>query len=204
MPLSEQFVVQLPSCVFVTPWTAAHQASLSFTISQSLPKFMFIALVMPSSHLILWCPPLLLPSSFLSIRDFFNESSCSCQMTKILEHQHQSFRDIIIFIKLCQLWIHEEIRIGALSWEWCVKISLRCCPHIATTLVASPVSTGCVIVCRGGWRRYEAEGLISRPFRKTLQPSLWIDHAAEVITLLWARLMYSSLAAWINTILTAD
>ena len=39
--------------LFATPWTAAHQASLSFTISQSLPKFMFIALVMPSSHLIL-------------------------------------------------------------------------------------------------------------------------------------------------------
>ena len=204
MPLSEHFVVQLPSCVFVTPWTAAHQASLSFTISQSLPKFMFIALVMPSSHLILWCPPLLLPSTFPSVRDFSNESSCSLQMTKILEHQHQSFRDIIIFIKLCQLWIPEEIRIGALSWEWYDKISLRCCPHIATTLVASPVSTGCVIVCGGGWRWDEAEGLISRPFQKTLQPSLWIDHAAEVITLLWARLMYSSLAAWINTILTAD
>ena len=48
-------VVQLPSCVrlFVTPWTAAHLTSLSLTISQSLPKFMSIALVMPSSHLIL-------------------------------------------------------------------------------------------------------------------------------------------------------
>ena len=48
-------VVQSPSCVqlFATPWTAALQASVSFTISQSLPKFMFIALVMPSSHLIL-------------------------------------------------------------------------------------------------------------------------------------------------------
>ena len=49
-------VVQLPSCVglFVTPWTAAHQASLSLTISWSLPKFMSIGSVMPSSHLIFW------------------------------------------------------------------------------------------------------------------------------------------------------
>ena len=57
-------VVQSPCCVqfFATPLTAAHQASLSFTISQSFLKFMFIASVMPSSHLILW-PSLLLPAS---------------------------------------------------------------------------------------------------------------------------------------------
>ena len=46
------------------PWIAAHPTSLSLTISRNLPKFMFIALVMPSSRLILWCPPLLLPSIF--------------------------------------------------------------------------------------------------------------------------------------------
>ena len=52
-------VVQLSTCVhlFATPWTAARQASLSLSISRSLPKLMFIALVMPSSHLILsFCP----------------------------------------------------------------------------------------------------------------------------------------------------
>ena len=60
---------QSPSYVrlFVTPWTAARQASLSLTISRSLPKFMSIALVMPSSPLILWCPLLLLPSIFPNI-----------------------------------------------------------------------------------------------------------------------------------------
>ena len=58
---------------FVTPWTAACRASLSLTISWSLPKFMSIASVMPSSHLILWCPLLLLSSIFPSIRDFSNE-----------------------------------------------------------------------------------------------------------------------------------
>ena len=60
--------------LFVTPWTAARQASLSLTISQSLLKFMSIASVMPSNHLILWCP-LLLPSIFPSMRDFSNESA---------------------------------------------------------------------------------------------------------------------------------
>jgi len=70
------FVVQLLSCVqiFATPWTAAHQASLSFTISQSLLKLMSIESVMPSSHLILCCPPLLLPSVFPSMRVFSSES----------------------------------------------------------------------------------------------------------------------------------
>ena len=66
------FVVQSPSRVylFVTPWTAAHQASLSFTISQSLLKLVSIELVIPSNHLILCCPLLLLPSIFPSIRIF--------------------------------------------------------------------------------------------------------------------------------------
>ena len=57
----------------MTPWTAACQASLSITNSQSLPKFMSIESVMPSNHLILCCPLLLLPSIFPSIRVFSNE-----------------------------------------------------------------------------------------------------------------------------------
>ena len=57
-----------------TPWTAAHQASLSITNSQSLPKLTSIESVMPSNDLILCCPLLLLPSIFPSIRDFSNES----------------------------------------------------------------------------------------------------------------------------------
>ena len=57
-----------------TPWTAAHQASLSFTISQSLLKLMPIESVMPSNHPVLCCPLLLLPSIFPSIRVFSNKS----------------------------------------------------------------------------------------------------------------------------------
>ena len=68
--------VQLLSHVrlFVTSWTAARQASLSFINSQSLLKLMCIKLVMPSNHLILCHPLLLLPSILPSIRVFSNES----------------------------------------------------------------------------------------------------------------------------------
>ena len=68
--------VQLLSHIrlFTTPWTAACQASLSITNSRSLLKLMSIELVMPSNHLILCCPLLLLPSIFPSIRFFSNES----------------------------------------------------------------------------------------------------------------------------------
>ena len=70
-------IVQSPSYVqlFMTPWTAVHQASLSLTISWSLPKVMSISRVMPSSRLIFWHPLLLLPSVFPRIRDFSNESA---------------------------------------------------------------------------------------------------------------------------------
>ena len=78
-------VVQPLSCVqlFVTPWTVTHQASLSFPISWSLLKLMSIESMMPSNHLILCCPLLLLPSIFPSIRVFFNVSSLH-QMAKVL------------------------------------------------------------------------------------------------------------------------
>ena len=61
--------------LFATPWTAVLQASLSITNSQSLPKPMSVESVMPSNHLILCRPLLLLPSIFSSIRVFSNESA---------------------------------------------------------------------------------------------------------------------------------
>ena len=61
--------------LFLTPWIAARQASLSITNSQSSPKLMSIESVMPSSHLVLCCPLLLLPSIPPSIRVFSNEST---------------------------------------------------------------------------------------------------------------------------------
>ena len=67
---------------FVTPWTAARQASLSITNSQSLLKLMFFELVMPSNHLILCCPLLLLSSIFPNIRVFSNESALRIRQPK--------------------------------------------------------------------------------------------------------------------------
>ena len=76
--------VQLLSRVrlFATPWTTARQASLSITKSRSPPKPMSIVSVMPSNHLILCCPLLLLPSIFPSIRVFANESAVCIRWPK--------------------------------------------------------------------------------------------------------------------------
>ena len=68
--------------LFATPWTAAHQASLSITSSPSPPKPMSIKSVMPSNHLILCRPLLLLPSIFPSIRVFSNESALRIKWPK--------------------------------------------------------------------------------------------------------------------------
>ena len=68
--------------LFATPWTAAHQASLSITNSRSLLKCMSIELVMPPDHLILCCSRLLLPSIFPSIRVFPNESALRIRWPK--------------------------------------------------------------------------------------------------------------------------
>ena len=69
-------------CFFVTPWTAAHQASLSFLNSWSLLKLMSIESVSPSNHLVLCRPLLLLPSIFPSIRVFSNESTLRIRWPK--------------------------------------------------------------------------------------------------------------------------
>ena len=77
-------VVQSLSCVqlLVTPWTAAHQAPLSFIISQSLLRFTAIELMMPSNHLILRCPLFLPPLVFASIRAFSDDSGLCIRWPK--------------------------------------------------------------------------------------------------------------------------
>ena len=81
-------VVQLLSHVqlFATPWTAVCQASPSSTVSQNLPKFMSIELVMSSNQLILYCLFLILPSVFPSLRVYSNESALCIRWPK-----HRSF-----------------------------------------------------------------------------------------------------------------
>ena len=85
--------VQLLSCVqlFATPWTAAHQASLSNTNSQSLLKLMSIESVMRSNHLILCHPLFLPPSIFPRIRVFSNESVLCMRWPKF-QLQHHFFQ----------------------------------------------------------------------------------------------------------------
>ena len=86
---SVQLISHVP--LFVTPWTAARQASLFFTISQNLFKLMSIKSVMPSNHLILCRPLLLLPSIFASNGVFSNES-----VLRIRWPKHWSFSISII------------------------------------------------------------------------------------------------------------
>ena len=97
--------VQLLSHVqlFATPWTAAHQASMSITNSQSSLKLMSIESVIPSSHLILCRPLLLLPSIPLSIRVFSNESALHMRWPK-----YWSFSFSTFFPKNTQGWSPSE------------------------------------------------------------------------------------------------
>ena len=79
---SDQFSLSVCVRLFASPWTEAHQASLSIFNSRSLLKLMSIELVMPSNHLILCYPLLLLPSIFLRIRVFSNESALHIRWPK--------------------------------------------------------------------------------------------------------------------------
>ena len=91
VPSSVQLLTRVR--LFVTPWTAARQASLSITNSRSPPKLMSVESVMPFNHLILCRPLLLLPPIFPSIRVFSNESALHIRWAKYWEFQlqHQSF-----------------------------------------------------------------------------------------------------------------
>ena len=94
----------LAKCVrlFVTPWTAAHQASLSFTVSWSLLKLESTELVMPSNHLILCCPLLFLPSIFPSIRVFSNELALRIRWPKYWNFSISPFNEYLglIFFRI--------------------------------------------------------------------------------------------------------
>ena len=97
--IATQFSSVTQACpTFLTPWTAAHQASLSITNPQSLLKLTTMESVIPSNHLILCRPLLLPPSIYPSIRVFSNESVlCIRWPTQIMEFQlqHESFQWIL-------------------------------------------------------------------------------------------------------------
>ena len=110
---------------FSTPRTAAHQTPLSSTISWSLLKLMSIESVMPSNHLILWCPLLLLPPIFPSIRVFFNEPALYIQWPKYRSSS------------VCMCWTLSRVWFFSPSSEYSGLISFRmdglvgspCCPR---------------------------------------------------------------------------
>ena len=95
--------------LFETPWTAARQASLSITNSRSLLKLMSIESMMPSNHLILCCPLLLLPSIFPSIRVFSNESILRIRWPKYwsfsLNTSDQKLCNLLYWALLHSPWI---------------------------------------------------------------------------------------------------
>ena len=100
---------------FATPWTAAHQASLSLTISQSLLKLMSIELVMSSNHLILCYPLLLLSSIFPNIRVFSNDLAVHIRRPKYWSfsfsispsNEYSGFKSLLSHTKKKMLWLEK-------------------------------------------------------------------------------------------------
>ena len=90
----------------MTVWTAAHQASLSFTVSQSLLKLMSIESVMPSNHLILCCPLFLLPSVFPSFKIFSSESALHIKCPKYWSFSISSSNEYSGLISFRIDWFH--------------------------------------------------------------------------------------------------
>ena len=136
-----KIVVQSISCVrlFVTPWTVAHQASLSFNISRSLLKLMSTESVMLSNPLILCRPLFLLPSSFSSIRVF-----SSHWVAKVLELQlqPQSFRWISVLITFRIDWFGVAVQ-GTLKnlLQHNLKVSVLQCLAFSMVQISHPYLT---------------------------------------------------------------
>jgi len=109
--INTHIVVQSPRCVwlFATLWAAAHQASLSSTVSRSLLKLMSIESVMPSNHLTLGCPLLLLPSILPSIGVFFSNELALCnrgpKYRNSVLHIYIYISQTVFCYELLQVWL---------------------------------------------------------------------------------------------------
>ena len=168
--------------LFSTPWTAVHQASLSITNSWSLPKLMSIQSVMPSNHLILYHPLLLLLLIFPSIRVFSNESvlrmrwpkywSFSFSISSSNEHSGMiSFRmdslDLLaVQGTLKSLVQHHSSKASILQHSAFFTVQLSH-PHVTTgktialtrrTVVGKVMSLLCIPVFKLEWVRYRVAG----------------------------------------------
>ena len=143
-------LIQLLSCVwlFDTPWTTARQASLSITNTQSSPKLMSIESVMPSSHLILFLPLLLLPSIFPSIRVFSNESALCIRWPKhwsfSLSISPSSEHPGLIFFRMdwLDLLAVQRTRKSLLQHHSSKALILRCSAFFTVRLWHPYVTTG--------------------------------------------------------------
>ena len=142
--------------LFVTPWTAAHQASLFLPISQSLLKLLSIESVMPSSHLILCCPLLFLPSVFPSIRVFSKESalhlrwpeywnyriSPSNEYSQLISFRMNWFDHLAVQRTLRSFLQHHNLKVSILrcSAFFMVQFS-HLCASLVAQLVKNPPAT---------------------------------------------------------------
>ena len=129
---NSEFIHSLSSVrLFVTSWTAAHQASLSITNSWSLLKLMSIESVMPSNHLILCCPLLPLPSIFPSIRVFPNESVLLIRWSK---YWRLSFS-----VSLC----NEHSGLSSFMTDWLISWQSKGLSRVfSNTIVQKPLFFG--------------------------------------------------------------
>jgi len=139
--LSVIVVLRSLSCVrlFVTPWTAARQASLSFTISWSLLKLASIKSVMPSNHLILCHPLLLLPSIFSNIRVFSNDSAFPIRSPKYWSFSISPSNEYSELISFRIDWLDLLAVQGTL--ESSPKPQFKCINSWALSLLSSPTLT---------------------------------------------------------------
>ena len=142
--------VQLLSRVrlFVTPRTAARQASLSITNSWSLLKLMFIESVMPSNHLILCRPLLLLPSIFPSITVFPKESVLRIRWPKYWNFNFSinPSNECSGLISFMNVWVWENTNIGAAAQGWSSR-------HVIKSFsdsVSSPLWALIFLICKMG------------------------------------------------------
>ena len=142
--------VQLLSCVqlFATPWTAAHQASLSIANSWCLLRLMSIESVMPSNHLILYHPLLLPPSIFPSIRVFSNESALCIRWPKYWSFSFNispsnEYAGLISFRMDCLDLLAVQGTLRSLLQHHSSKVSiLRCSAFFIVQLLHPYMTTG--------------------------------------------------------------
>ena len=111
--------------LFAIPWTAAHQASLSITNSQSLLKLMSTELVMPSNYLILCHPPFLLPSIFPSIRVFSNESVLHIRWLKYWSFSSVSVLPMNICMYVCMYVYIPSEPSGIVKYTYTTSLFIR-------------------------------------------------------------------------------